>query len=681
MNKKTQQLIKKLPESPGVYLFKNSTGEILYVGKAKNIKKRVSSYFQNKKGKSVRIQKLTSQICDIGCTATSSELEAIILETNLIKQFRPKYNILMKDDKNFVYIKTTVNEDFPQISIVRKLKKDGALYFGPKTAAHKAKKTLEVLKKLFPYRHCNLFLKYEKNGNVTVGGSVKKYPCLDYHIGRCIGPCVGNCTKEEYNEIISKIVSFLSGKSEELINSLKEEMQNAAAEKKFEKAAKLRDKLKAVEEISKKQIASIPNRKDADAFNYFEQLGRIHITLFVIRDGKLINQENFLLKSEKNSEKTEDEEIVKSFIQQYYQKTADFPEEILIPHSMEEKELINKWLSNISGKNVKIVVPQRGEKLKIIELALKNAKIFATQSKAKWQVAKDKRKKALEELKTALDLPKVPKRIECYDVSHISGTDQTASMIVFENGLPSTKKYKRFKIKTLKEGKTDDFAAMREVLNRRFLYLVKSKSTVKTRRLRGKDSKTVKGYLGKKIIATCEHETCKDYDYFSNIKFKSEKDASLRNDFITALLKRAKNNRVYVVVPREKRSLLETTGFRDLRKNPGKIKTKKDEICMLFDKSKYAKEKDFSEKPDLIVVDGGRGQLSKGFEIEKKYSIDIPIIALAKKNEEIYVPKRKDTIKLPKNSEGLYLLQQVRDEAHRFALSYHRKLRSKSMLK
>lgn len=694
MHKHIQKLVSNVPKCPGVYIFKDKNSDVLYVGKAKVLQKRVKSYFQNKQNHSIRIQKLVSQVNDIDYTVTSSELEAVILETNLIKEFRPKYNILMKDDKNFVYIKITINEDFPRISIVRKIDNDNALYFGPKTTAHKVKKTLKILKKLFPYRHCNLFLQYEGKGKIIVKNKGGKYPCLDYHIGRCIGPCIGDCTKEEYRAIIDKIINFLKGKTDELINSLKAEMQKAASDKKFEKAAKLRDKLKAVEEISEKQLVSDPSRKNTDAVNYVKRLGRVYITLFMIRDGKLINQENFFFKSAEISDEIDsEEEILHAFIQQYYEKTTDFPKEVLIPCAIKEKTILEQWLSKLKNNTVKITIPKKGEKHKILKLAHKNAETFANKSQAKWQVDEEKRKKALEELKDALALNKIPKRIECYDISHLSGTNQVGSMIVFENGAPANKRYRRFKIKTIKEGKPDDFAAMSEVLKRRFLYLEKSKCDIKIRKLSNKDLKNyknlntndyLKGILNNKIIATAKQEKYDKLDHFTDIKFKPLAN-EIKKEFISALIKRAKKNRVYVTIGSRNKKIIESIGFQNLRKIPKEIQQKtknmKNKNCLLFNKLKYENEKVFSTIPDLIVLDGGKGQLSSGVSIKEQYELEIPIIALAKKNEDVYVPKRNNPITLPKDSDGLYLLQQIRDEAHRFALSYHHKLRSKTMLK
>lgn len=694
ISKNIIKILENIPKKTGVYRFKDESGEVLYVGKAIDLRKRVKNYFQQTEKQSARIQKMVSQIDDIDYTIVSSELEAIILETNLIKELRPKYNIMMKDDKNFVYIKITKNEDFPQISIVRKVLNDGALYFGPKTAAGKVSKTLDVLKKIFPYRHCNLFLEYNK-GKVEVKKKTANYPCLDYHIKRCIGPCVGNCTKEEYGEIIQQIIHFLQGKADEILEILARQMQKAAADKKFEKAAKLRDKLHAVQEIIEKQIVSAPHREDMDAINYSEDSGRIFFTLFMIRDGKLINQENFIFKSGEGSEKVEDtSEILESFLNQYYEKSTDFPKEILVPHEIVNIKLMEEWISSLKGAKISILIPQKGEKYKILDLTLRNAKTFANQSRIRWQNNEEKRKKALEELKEKLKLSKIPRRIECYDISHISGTNQVASMVVFENGEPANKKYRRFKIRTLEEGKPDDFAAMLEVLKRRFLYLIKSKNDIEIRKASKKDQNDlskltgnkknkvkeyIKGTKDKKIVAACKYKLFDELDYFSDISFAVINEET-RKELIMAMIDKAKKSRVYVCTSIENVKEFENAGFQIVKKTPDEIKIPNGNVCLLFNKSKYKEEKEFAAKPDLIVIDGGKGQLSQGIKVEKESGVNIPLIALAKKDEDVFSPGSKGPLPFGKNSEGLYLLQQVRDEAHRFALAYHRKLRGKEMI-
>jgi len=703
LNSKLKKILENIPQQPGVYQFIESGGGILYIGKAKNLRKRVKSYFQNSKNHSDRIRSLVSKINDIEVTIVSSELEAILLETNLIKEVQPRYNIMMRDDKNFVYIKITQNEDFPRINLVRKVLRDGALYFGPKGVTNKARKTLSVLKKIFPYRHCNLGIE-EHDGKVKVTKKSTKFPCLDYHIKRCIAPCIGNCTKEEYREIIAQIIRFLQGKTNEITASLIKEMQEAASNKQFERAAKLRDKLQAIEDISKRQVITGVNREDIDAINYIESLGRIYFTLFIIRGGKLINQENFIFKSNYESENNktgqdngiEDavessrEEVLESFLKQYYEKTGDLPTEILLPHEIENKGLIEEWLSVMRKRKVILNFPQKGEKYKIINLAKDNAKNFAKQSKVKWQTDEAKMKLAIKELQEKLKLKKAPRRMECYDISHISGTNQVASMVVFINGKAAKQKYRRFKIRTVPEGKPDDYTAMFEVLKRRLLYLKESSTNVKLRKTSKKDTNTICKFLGKKkcktvdyfkaeldkkIIAIFKYEKLDNLEYFYDLKFKEIPD-----ELITAFVKKTTKTRIYVSISKKNIEVLEKAGFQKIKKLPKSIKVKRGEECLLLDKSKYATEKGFAEKPDLILIDGGKGQLAQGIKIIKEFNLDIPIASLAKKFEDVFIPGYKAHVALDKNSEGLYLLQQIRDEAHRFAITYHRKLRSKKML-
>ena len=675
---KLNKLIENISKSPGVYRFIDKEGTVLYVGKAINLNKRVKSYYQQFDRNSIRIQKLVSQINDISTTVVGSELEAILLETNLIKQLRPKYNILMKDDKNFVYIKITKNEDFPQINIVRKVENDGALYFGPKTAAGKVKKTLDVLKKIFPYRHCNLFLE-QKNGFVKVLKNTIKYPCLDYHIKRCIGPCVGNCTKEEYAEIINQIIRFLKGNTDEIITELATQMQKAAADKKFEKAAKLRDKLHAIQEISERQIVSAPNREDMDAIQFIGQLGKIFFTLFMIRGGKLINQENFVFNATDGDGKNSDNyEILEAFLTQYYECATDFPKEILIPNENpdDKYDMLENWISEKAYKKITIISPQKGEKKKILDLALSNVKNFIKQNQARWQSDEARKKKALNEIKEALGLKKDPKRIECFDISHLGGTDQVASMVVFENGAPEKKHYKRFKIKTVEEGKPDDFAAMLEVIKRRCLYLVNSKTDIvlKVRK------NIATGLINKKQVGIAEILNLENLSIIKSIKFKS-KNKDAQKQFVQALAIKAKKNRVYVECKKETFDMCEKLGFQQIKKLPEEIKSKKECEYLLLNKSKYKEDKGFSIEPDLILIDGGKGQLSQGIKVLKELGLNIPLVAIAKKFENLFIPGKKDPIILQKDSEGIYLLRQVRDESHRFAIEYNRNLRSKSMFK
>ncbi|MBD3157128.1 excinuclease ABC subunit UvrC [Candidatus Peregrinibacteria bacterium] len=670
---KIKKLLSSIPASTGVYQFIDKEGEVIYVGKAINLKKRVKSYFQRYDNHSVRIQKLVQHIHDIHTTVVGSELEAILLETNLIKERKPKYNILMKDDKNFVYIKITKNEDFPRISVVRKVEQDGALYFGPKTAASKVKKTLNVLKKIFPYRHCNLELE-QQNETVIVRKKTMKYPCLDYHIKRCVGPCINKCTKEEYHEIIEQIIRFLKGNTEEIIETLNRRMNKAARNKQFEKAAKLRDKLYAIKDISEKQIISSPKRIDIDSVQCISQHGKAFVTLFMIRDGKLINQENFILKAfEAQNKGSDKEEIITSFLSQYYAQATDFPKQIISPVSITDSSL-HDMIASRADQTVTIIKPQRGEKKKILDLTLRNVKNFVKQNQVRWQSDKAKRKKALQDIAEALQLDKKPKRIECFDISHLGGTNQVASMVVFENGIPIKKQYKRFKIKTVEEGKPDDFAAMMEVIKRRSAYLVKSQHDVTLSVRKGQ----AKGKYKNKVIATAKLENNDTISVISSLQWKTKKK-KLQEDFIRLLAEKAKKNRVYIECLATQKPIVKAAGFRHIKKIPDELSSHKKKHYFLLNKSAYKKEKGFTIMPDLIMIDGGKGQLSQGVSVLKEHNLDIPLVAIAKKFEHLFIPGRTQPIIMEKTSEGLYLLQQIRDEAHRFAINYNKKLRSKTM--
>ncbi|MDA1060914.1 MAG: excinuclease ABC subunit UvrC [bacterium] len=475
--KDIQKIIGHLTKSPGIYKMLDKEGKVIYIGKANNIQKRVKQYFKKGYSHSSRTQKLVEKIADIKAISTDTELEAIILETNLIKQFQPKYNILMKDDKNYVYIKIT-QEDFPRIQIVRKIEKDGAKYIGPKTAAHKVKETFKVIKKLFPFRHCGLDIEMiqenpeGKDDNVKVTNKVLKYPCIDYYIKRCIGPCIGKCSVNKYREIVNNAEKFLEGKADNVLKSLYEEMKQLAKDQKFEKAAKLRDKIKKVEDILERQKVSDPNQEDKDIINYCITHNKAFFNLFQIRDGKLIGQENFILNAQE-IEESESKEALEAFIKQYYLIATDIPKEILISHELENKKETEKFISEQRQGKAKIIIPKIGDKNKLLEMSLNNARIFADRNKASWQEESEFTKKAVEELQKLLKIPEPLKRIECYDISHLSGTDTVGSMIVFEKGVPKNKFYRKFKIRTVR-AKPDDYKSMEEVLKRRFLKIAQA---------------------------------------------------------------------------------------------------------------------------------------------------------------------------------------------------------------
>ncbi len=658
MNQYLQHLIQNLPHEPGVYKMKNSAGDIIYIGKAKDIKNRVGNYFQNNKDKNARTLKMIEQIADIDYTAVFSELEALILESNLIKELRPKYNILMKDDKNFIYIKITVTEEYPRVYLVRKPDNDKARYFGPKTAVHKVVKTIKVIKSIFPFRHCQLAFDYSVHGEKKRAMQMTPKN-LEYHRKHCLGTCITSMRPEEYRKIIENLIKFFEGKHEKIIEKIREDMLQAASEKKFELAASIRDKLEAVEEIIEPQLISDPHQKDLDVINYIQEDEKLYFNLFQLREGKFVGQENFLLKaSDRGFTEQQHNESLSSFLEQYYEKTSDIPREILIPDSIDDATAISLWLSQKKGQKVRIMIPERGKKSRFLEFSLANAQSFAKQSRIKWQgEEKPDREQALLDLQNLLHLPKIPVRMECYDVSHLSGTGTVSSMVVFENGFPKKSDYRKFKLHQEQIGAPNDVASIEETLMRRLKYLKpagkeKTKSAVKAK---------MHLYAGKKLLLS----SVKAAD-ISNIPF-----------FIKKTLKKYKIKRLYIVCNPKEQAKYEEFGFQAVVHAPEVFKPLKRQIYMVYDDTKHQEDPSFSRKPDLIVIDGGKGQLGAGQKALKNRGLTLPMIALAKREEEIFLPDRREPLLLPKNSPVLHLIQHIRDEAHRFALGYQRTLRLK----
>ncbi len=706
-----KKILKDLPHSPGIYKFIDTDKNIIYIGKAKDLSKRIKQYFQKNYQHSTRTKKLLEKTEDIKFTEVDSDLEAIILETTLIKKHQPKYNVLMKDGKNYVYIKIT-DEDFPRIQIVRKVEKDNAKYFGPKTAANKVKETFKVLKKILPFRHCSLDIKSLGRNKVKVTKKTIKYPCLDFYIKKCAAPCIEKCTKGEYGKIIKNVENFLKGKAGEILKSLKEQMQTFAETKEFEKAGKIRDKIKKIEEILEKQKVSDPNQSDKDIINYCVIREKAYFNLFQIRDGKLINQENFIL-SAKNSDDTDNQEILESFLNQYYQLATDIPKEILIPHIIENQKELEKIIKS------KFKIPKIGTKERLLEMSLKNAQIYADRNKPSWRVESQSTEKAIKELQNILKLKDPLKRIECYDISHLSGTDTVGSMIVFTKGVPDKAMYRKFKLRTI-DGKPDDYKSLEEVLTRRFMKITKEIEfkDYKFKRARKKDKEFIKKHnedpkghatgprqgsgrdpdktkkqfyileKAKKIRGFIAiHEHSEKISELTNLwLLKSERGRKLGYKLIKNAIEKAKPKRVYAVCSEQIKEYYLLFGFEEIKKFPkefGKIiknkqkKYKEPHTCIVYDKLKHKPDKSFSLIPDLVVIDGGKGQLSAAKKVFKKLNLKVPYISLAKKLEEIFLPTKKTSIILEKNNEALHLLQRTRDEAHRFAISYNKNLRSK----
>ncbi len=537
--------LKLLPDKPGVYIMKNAEGRIIYVGKAIVLKNRVRQYFQSGKNHSPKVRAMVSHIADFEIIMTASEVEALILECNLIKKHRPRYNISLKDDKSYPYIKVTVQEDFPRVFITRRILKDGARYFGPYTNATAVHESLKLLRRLFPLRTCK---------------HLQERPCLEYHIKRCLAPCAGKVEKGDYDAMIRAVLLFLEGRTEDVEKELQLRMEQAAENFHFEIAARLRDQLLAVRKIAEKQNI-VTGSGDQDAVGLARSEIGVVVQVFMIRGGKMIGREHFLLQG---SEDESDGQVLAAFLQQYYHRATFIPREILLPLAIPqtEQELLEKWLSAKKQKaKVQLILPQRGTKKDIVDMAASNAEKYLHDEAARIKQANDQTLGAVEELGRYLGLPKPPDRMECFDISHNQGSETVASMVVFEGGLPKKSDYRRFKIQST-EGKPDDFLSMREVTTRR-----------------------------------------------------------------------------YVDLPEE-------------------------------------------ELPDLIIIDGGKGQLSSALEIIRNVAghMQVPVVGLAKQFELVFTEGNPEPVVLPRHSQALYLIQRIRDEAHRFAITYHRKLRGKRNL-
>src|SRR6266851_5717350 len=544
-----QEKLARLPDRPGVYIYRDESEKVLYVGKAVNLKNRVRSYFQEGGGHSPRIQVMVPRVRDIETIVTDSEIEALILESNLIKKHRPHYNVRLRDDKQYPYICLTMNEPFPRPIVVRRVKKDGNRYFGPYTNSWSMRQALRVIKQVFRLRTCSR--------QIEVGDQQKV--CLDYHIGLCDGPCASLISRADYLRRVEEVAQFLEGKSDAVLKQLKGQMEEAAEALNFEKAARLRDQVQAVQNVMERQKIVSTELSEQDVVALVTDNVQTCVQLFFIRAGRLVGQEQRFLDGAHPEELPS---AAAQFLGQYYADAAQVPREILLSHEPEGCELIAGWLRELRGTKVELATPQRGEKRRLVEMAEKNAMLAIEERRGRIAGDQAKAEEAMLELAEALDLPNLPYRMEAFDISNLQGTEIVAAMVVFEGGQAKKADYRKFKIKTV-EGKPDDFASMREVIGRRL------------ERLEAGDDK-------------------------------------------------------------------------------------------------------FGEPPDLILIDGGKGQLGAAMEVARERGVEVPMLGLAKQFEEIYLPGRPDPVRLPRNSPALFLLQRIRDEAHRFGLTYHRSLRSKA---
>ncbi|HZO88047.1 MAG TPA: excinuclease ABC subunit UvrC [Chthonomonadaceae bacterium] len=546
-----EEKLATLPTKPGCYLYKDSSGTIIYVGKAVNLRNRVRSYFQKSASHPPKVRRLVSHIADLEYMVTDSELEALVLECSLIKKHQPHYNVRLRDDKQYPYLCLTTSEPFPRLVLVRRVRQDGNRYFGPYPGSRAVYATMELIKRIFPLISC---------GKSFDGAPVQK-PCLYYHMGQCLAPCAGLADRQEYAAVVKDVADFLEGRQEQIIKKLRQQMEAAAEALEFERAARLRDRLQGVEEVLQRQKVITTEMIDQDVIAVVEDntgLNGACVQMFFIRGGKLIGQNHFLV--EGTGEETP-ADVVQEFVKQYYQNASFIPQEILLPCDMDEVLIIQSWLRQKKGRKVEIQVPARGDKKKLVEMATENAVHALEQIKAEMRAKLGNTERALSELAEALGLSEPPQRIECYDISNTQGQNQVASMVVCEKGEMSKQEYRRFKIRREDE-KPNDFASMREVLTRR--------------------------------------------------------------------LREAQAN------------------------NPK-----------------------FSRLPDLIIVDGGRGQVSSAVAAMEETGVRVPVCGLAKQFEHLFLPDEPDPVILPRTSQALYLVQRIRDEAHRFANTYQANVRDK----
>jgi excinuclease ABC subunit C len=562
-NDHIQQILDTLPEKPGCYLMKDDKGRIIYVGKAVNLKNRVRSYFHATAQGDPKTRKLVRNIRDIEWIVVGSELEALILEMNLIKRHKPRYNVRLKDDKRYPYIKVHWQDPFPKVTVTRQMKQDGSRYFGPYTSVWAVHQTLDVLRKIFPYLTCNR----EITGEDTRA-------CLYYDIKLCTAPCIGAITREDYRQIIDDLCKFLEGRTGPIVTRLTEEMEKASEALRYERAAAIRDQLQAIDKVVERQKVVSSDQTDSDVIAMARSDGEACVQVFFIRSGKLIGREYFVLEG---TEEENEEEILSEFVKQFYSQAAFVPQKVLLPSELEEAQIINQWLnSRKSGDKVDIVVPHQDVNRELVEMATENAVETLNALRTRWEADKSKQTTALAELQEALNLAEPPNRIECYDISTTQGVASVGSMVVFEQGTPNKKLYRRFNIKTVLG--QDDFASMEEVLTRRF--------------------------------------------------------------------------RRWKIAQEE-----------------GEKVGKKPDLA-------------FSILPDLLLVDGGKGQLSRAVRVLESFDLldRVPAAGLAKQEEELFVPGVRESILLEDHSQGLYLVQRIRDEAHRFAITAHRKRRRKQGL-
>ncbi|HEV2126071.1 MAG TPA: excinuclease ABC subunit UvrC, partial [Chloroflexota bacterium] len=640
-----KEMLSGLPRQPGVYLMKDAQGRVIYVGKAGILRNRVRSYFGSQDDLGPKTRAMVARVADFEYIVTGSEKEALLLESNLLKEHRPRYNIKLRDDKQYLYLKIGRSARFPRVYTTRKVSDDGARYFGPYTNSHALRNTIKHLQRLFQFRTCTLDMDKEY-----------RRPCLLYHIKRCSGPCVRAVSADEYETGIDELIWFLEGKHDQVVRQLQAAMQAAADELEFERAASIRDRLTSAQKVAEQQRITSVGRGDLDAISYAQEDGEVAVQVFTVRDDKIVNREEFVLQ---DAEGAPPEEILSQFIQQYYDRATYVPPTVLLPHPADAAEAIASWLTDRRGTKVRLEIPQRGSKRQLLDLVSQNAREALERMKLKWLADERKTRGAMRELGEALGLADPPRRIECYDISHIQGTSTVASMVVFEDGRPARHAYRRFRIKA--GDQNNDFASMYEVIGRRFKRAAAAGNAPSTAASNGPGERPVeaRGTLGNGLTGVgAETRPLSD----------AEDDSAPDGEELVSASRALKDRRQ-----------AEETG--EIPADAGEAGLEATEEATEDVSGSPGDRGGWGILPDLVIIDGGKGHLNAALEAMR--DVDAPAIAtvgLAKEHEEIYRPGYSEPLLLPRTSQALYLVQRIRDEAHRFAVTYHQLVRKKRMV-
>lgn len=670
-----------------MYRWLDDDNGVLYVGKAKNLRSRLRSYVVEKPSKDLGPWKLSliARIRNVDWTVVGSELEALVLETNLIKEFRPKYNVLMKDDKNYVYVKVTVRDPYPTVEIVRDLAKDGAQYFGPYLRAMDTRRALDMVQDLVQYRACKESLALLNRG----GDPAKLRPCLDEQIGQCCGLCTKAIDAAEYLSRIERLVAYFKGDYGPLIERARSLMRQAAQLKQFERASHFRDTLQSLETMAERQIVSDTSGEDVDVFGLAILTGAVHAVLLRKRGGKLIGEESFSLMGRAESL----EEALEQLLPQYYEASPDVPDVVLVGGEFPSRDALAELLSGRRGKKVKVAIPERGTKSQLLSLAERNAQEKALKAEASWEADARNTEEALTALQSLVSLELPPKRIEGYDISHLGGTETVGSMVVAIDGKPRNDHYRNFTIRTLQHGDVDDYQSLREVLSRRFRHLVGGIKAEEARwtnegvvvRKNTKDDAETVGECDGAWIAEKDGETIgiatlagKDgHCELTRLWIDpSYADGPLASFLVRKTVQSAKD-KVYVLAEASLETSYAGLGFRHVQRPPKAFADRVNEatILMVCDPKDQKPDASLTSRPDLLVIDGGKGQLGVAVDALKNWNLQIPVIALAKREEEVFAPGNDAPIPFPPDSPAKFLLMRLRDEAHRFA-NRHRERRA-----